>query len=133
MSRNTIGVTDMAKRYHSRGRIAVSFVSVCDKLCIRSVTSLGFPYYYEWVSPKTLKGRSIVSDNSPDGCRSPRLRKRLISHVLFSTPTGRGTVLTAGTAPLGLYERKTDLELCLVSQRTKPKTVQKQTAGKRHT
>ena len=103
------------------------------KLCIQSVISLGFPYYYKWAGPEALKGQSIVSDNSPEGCRSPRSRKQLISHIFFLTPTGWGTALATEVQHiLGFMNIRTDLELCLVSPRAKPKMVRKHVAGKRH-
>ena len=71
------------------------------KLCIRSAISMGFLYYYKWVGPEALKEWSIVSDNSPGGCRYHRSRKRLISHVSFSTPISADY---RGTASLGLHK-----------------------------
>ena len=84
----------------------------------------GFPYYYKQVGPEALKRRSIVSNNSPTGCRSPWPRKHLItaSHICFSMPISRGTVLTAEVQYfLGFINIKTNLELCLVDQMSKVK------------
>ena len=44
----------MAKRYQSPGRIATNFVSGL-------WLGWGFPYYYKWVGPEDLEGRSIMS------------------------------------------------------------------------
>ena len=86
------------------------------KLCIQSVISGGFPYYYTLVGSEVIKGWSIVSNNSPGGCQSLQSRKRLISHVLFSMPISRGTVITVEVEHLlDFLNIKTDLELCLVT------------------
>ena len=56
---------DKAKHFHGPEQTAIS-IPVCDKLplllSIIPSTEAG---------PETLKGWSIVSDNSPGGCQSP--------------------------------------------------------------
>ena len=117
-------VKSTAEHYHSPVRIATSLVSGL-------WLGWGFPYYYKWVGPEALEGRSIMNSRSQDGCRSPRSERLVIDHVYFSTPISRNITLTTKVQwLLGFVNIKTVLKLHLAISEKSQRRYPQNTVGK---